>query len=354
MNKKLQDTIRNECSEVVDKSVSFLNDLRSEVVLVSGGTGFVGTWIAELISYLNDNHSFKTKLILLAKNVNDFDSKASHLSRRQDVTLIENDVRNLMDIPETVTYIVHAAANPDNRQHSSDPIRTMEVISKGTEAVLSAASRLGNIKKILNISSGQVYGPQPYALEQIPETYLGGPLCDSIVSVYPEAKRYGETLCLAYRNQFKLPIVTARPFAFIGPYQLLDKPWAINNFMRDSLLGGTIHIHGNDNTVRSYMYASDMAFWFLRILAAGKIGAAYNVGSSKGITLLDLAKKIAAKYPNKIDIIHDMPPNRIADKSRFVPDTSSAEQSLNLSVSVEMDEAIKRTINWYIELGDRN
>ncbi len=67
----------------------------------------------------------------------------------------------------------------------------------------------------------------------------------------------------------KLPVVTARPFAFIGPYQGLDKPWAVNNFLRDALLGVPIRILGDADTVRSYMYPSDMAFWLLAILAEG-------------------------------------------------------------------------------------
>ena len=79
--------------------------------------------------------------------------------------------------------------------------------------------------------------------------------------------RYAEAEAAAWRSVAKLPVVTARPFAFIGPYQGLDKPWAVNNFLRDALLCVPIRILGDADTVRSYMYPSDMAFWLLAILA---------------------------------------------------------------------------------------
>lgn len=348
MNIKPFDIIKRDCEEVFSGSIDLLFGLRNEKVLISGGTGFMGTWLTELISYLNDEHKFNIKLILLSRNANRFGLKAPHLATRKDIIIIEKDVKNLIEIPDDVTYIIHAAANPDNRLHSSDPLKVMGDISRGTDAVLSAAARLSRVKKILNISSGLIYGPQPYDLQKIPETYHGGPDCDSIVSVYSEAKRFAEALCTAYRNQFKLPIVTARPFAFIGPYQLLDKPWAINNFIRDGLAGGAIHILGNENTIRSYMYASDMSFWLLRILLAGTVGLAYNVGSPVGLTLRDLAEKIADKFPQRIEVVCDMPPNKVADKSRFVPDTMFAEKTLGLKLKVNLDEAIKRALAWYM------
>ncbi|MFZ2456926.1 MAG: NAD-dependent epimerase/dehydratase family protein [Candidatus Altiarchaeia archaeon] len=346
MTKPAQERIRKDCKEATQDTAPLLANLKNETILVTGGTGFMGTWLTEVLAYLNDNQGFNTKIILLSQNAYNFSLKAPHLATRKDVSLIEKDVRNLMEIPEEVSYIIHAAANPDNRLHSSDPIKVMSVISKGTESVLSAATRLPNIKKMLNISSGLIYGPQPLELEKMSEEYRGVSDCSSITSIYPEAKRYGESLCTAYRSQFKLPIVTARPFAFIGPYQLLDKPWAINNFIRDSLIGGPIRILGDKETVRSYMYASDMAVWILRILANGKPGLTYNVGSPHAITLKELAEKIAQNYPSPPKIVSDEQTRGGAKRSRFIPDTSLGEKTLGLTQKVDIDEAIRCTIMW--------
>lgn len=339
--------IKRDCEEALAGSVSMLSALKGEKLFITGGTGFMGSWLAELLCFLNDNHGFGVGITLLSGRAHDFSAKAPHLALRKDVKLIEQDVRNLMEIPDDVAYIIHAAASPDNRINASDPLRTMHVIANGTDAAVAAASRLSNLKKFLNISSGTVYGPQKPDMESMPESYSNGPDCSSALSAYAEAKRFAETLCSAYRSQFKMDIVTARPFAFIGPYQLLDKPWAINNFIRDSLLGGQIRILGDGQTVRSYMYPSDMAFWLLRILADGVSGLAYNVGSPHGITLLELAEKIASHFPTPPRIITGAATGGVIGRSRFVPDVSLAQNTLGLSIKVDLEETLKRTILWH-------
>lgn len=344
MEKYLREMITADCHDVVGSSSDALNKLRNRVVYVTGGTGFIGTWIAELVSYLNDTHNFGTQLYLLARDTNAFQDKVPHLAERADIHLIRSDVRNIIDLPVDVNYIIHAAATPDNRQHMSNPLAVMETITKGTAMMLDAATTLPNLFNILNISSGQIYGQQSRDIGTVTEDVAGILSCNSITSVYPEAKRYAETLCSAYWSTFKLPIVTARPFAFIGPYQSLDKPWAINNFIRDALTGNTIRIISNGMPVRSYMYPSDMAYWLLRMLVDGKSGMAYNLGSPYGITLRDVAEKVkrCANSTSEI-VIKEMH----QDDSVFVPDTSLVSSTLRLEIKVPIDKAVERSIRWF-------
>ena len=347
MNTDKLSTIQKDCAEATSGSIHLLSKLKDECILITGGTGFMGTWLTEMVAFLNDNHAFNSKLILLSESSQKFITKAPHLAMRDDVELIECDIRNVMEIPNEVGYIIHAAANPDNRMHASDPIKTMNVIANGADAILKASLRLPALKKILNVSSGLIYGPQPLDLDAIPENYQGSSDCGSVTSAYVEAKRFAETLCSAYRSQYKMPIVTARPFAFIGPYQLLDKPWAINNFIRDSLMGGTIRILGDGETVRSYMYPSDMAFWLLRILTDGTSGLAYNVGSPHDITLQQLAEEITNNFTVKPKISSHVAGEGKSYKSRLVPDVTLAQKSLGLSVKVDIAEAIEHTLLWH-------
>jgi dTDP-glucose 4,6-dehydratase len=124
----------------------------------------------------------------------------------------------------------------------------------------------------------------------------------------------------------------------------LDKPWAINNFLRDGISGGPIRILNDGETVRSYMYASDMAFWILRILTEGISGIAYNVGSPCPVTLKNLAEKIAINFTPRPDIRIG---TLFADpkyRSRFVPDVSLAAKSLGLDLKVNLDDSLKRTL----------
>ena len=344
MNERTAAALRADC-ESAATDVRVLEPLRGQRLLVTGGTGFMGSWIAEMATWLNDAHGFGIDLLLLAPSASAFGERAPHLASRADVTLIEEDVRNITGLPSGVTYVIHAAGTPDNRVHVTDPLRTMSTIANGTSAMLRAAADSQTLRKMLNVSSGLVYGAQPLDMAGMPETHAGGPSPDSISSIYAEAKRYAEAEAAAWRSQSKLPVVTARPFAFIGPYQGLDKPWAVNNFLRDALLGGPIRILGDADTVRSYMYPSDMANWLLAILVAGVPGTAYNVGSPDEITLGALAERIAASFPTPPAV--ECRPLGEPRINRFVPDVSRATSTLGLTVSVGLDRAIQRTVEWH-------
>jgi dTDP-glucose 4,6-dehydratase len=169
-----------------------------------------------------------------------------------------------------------------------------------------------------------------------------------VASAYAEAKRGGETLCAAYRAQHRLPTLNVRPFAFVGPYQHVDRPWAINNFLQDALRGGPIRILGNPATVRSYMYPSDMAAALLGLLVAGKTGGDYNLGSPEGITLGDLAGRIAEHSPTRVEVTVPQAPQRPGHLSRFVPDVTLAAQVLGARPAVDLESALRRTIQWML------
>jgi len=345
MNYSPQDSVRRDLSESFQET-SGLALLKGRKLYITGGTGFMGTWLLEALAWLNDTAVFGVSAAVISRNASEFKARHPHLASRKEFSFADRDAKDIIEIPGDVSYIVHAAGSPDNRFHSSDPMRAMGAISKGAEAVLEAAVRLPDLVKVLHISSGLVYGPQPMDLERIPETYPGGPDCSSITSVYAEAKRYAETLVAAYRSQYKLPVAVARPFAFIGPYQFLDKPWAVNNFINDAMRGGPIGILGDENTVRSYMYPSDMVHWLLTMLAAPGALGTYNLGSPEAVTLLSLAKKVSANFTPAPEIITAKPGQKRHGVSRFAPDVSVVQKNLGLKVRIGLDESIRRTLLW--------
>ncbi|MGI4787752.1 MAG: NAD-dependent epimerase/dehydratase family protein [Janthinobacterium lividum] len=338
--------IQQDLSTSLEGSLSALEPLRGGCLLVTGGTGFVGTWLAETVAYLNDQHGFDLRCLLMARNTELFSETMTHLTQRPEFEMVRNDVRNVRDLPEEVTWIIHAGATPDNRTHNTDPLRTADTIVSGTKAVLEAAIRLPRLDGFLNVSSGLVYGPQPPDVECISEDHFYGFDPSAFGAVYAESKRLAETLCFAYANQQRIRVVNARPFAFIGPYQHLDRPWAINNFIRDSLHGGPVRILGDGETVRSYMYPSDMAVWMLAILASGQSGESYNVGSSQAITLSAAAEAVTGHFSPPPKIIAGMSPARQTGHSRFVPNTARAQSGLGLKLSFHLAASLRRTLQW--------
>jgi len=337
--------VREDCRDVVKNRTEQLAALKNQTIVITGGTGFIGTWLAELVTCLNDDYRFGTKAVLVARSTDQFRTTKPHLANRGDVTFLKADVRHLLDMPKETNWVVHAASSPDNRFHASNPIETMMGIADGTAAVLRAVDRCSDLRMFLNISSGLIYGDQPLNLERVSEKYSGSPLCHAPTSAYAEAKRYGEALAVAARSQARIPAINVRPFAFIGPYQSLDTPWAINNFLWDSLNGNPIKVLGDGQTVRSYMYPSDAAFWILSMLTNAKTGSVYNIGSPEAITLEKLAQLVASYFSPKPEIVLRV--SSVAQQTRFVPDVTSALEQLGLKTTVSLEKSLTRTIEWH-------
>lgn len=340
------DFLTADYQAVTANGVEIFYPIKNDVVVITGGTGFVGTWLAGLIAFLNDYHQFNTQVILVARNIESFKVTRPHLAARPDIKLVSADIRHYSDLPMDTNWIIHAAASPDNRLHATQPLETMSVIANGTYSILRAAERCSNFKMLLNLSSGLIYGAQPMQQQNMHESYAGAPKCATVTSAYAEAKRYAETLCAASRSQARMPVVIARPFAFIGPYQSLERPWAINNFINEALCGKTIRILGDGNTVRSYLYASDMAYWLLAMLARGESGEIFNLGSDEAIDLKSLAAVISQKCVSKPNVQLSTAGNH-PQTSRFIPDLTFAETRLKLKRTVDLHTALEKTIKWH-------
>jgi nucleoside-diphosphate-sugar epimerase len=339
-NKIVYEDCKKSCTQIECFSI-----LDNQSILVSGGTGFMGKWIAEMVSYINETGKYNIKLYLLGRDIGKFKEEVPHLAEKPFVSLIEQDVRYLHNLPSDANYIIHAAGTPDNREHVSHPLKTIETFYKGTQSILDAATRLPDLRKIVHLSSHQVYGRND-SEKLINENFAGILEPNTVSNCYAESKRISETLCSYYRNYLKLPIFVLRPFAFIGPYQDLEKPWAINNFIRDGILGGPIRILGNGLTERSYLYGSDMAFWILKSLIDGKVGENYNLGSNHSISLNDLAIKIQHQMDSKIEILSKSSKESYTNLSRLVPNTNRITKDLNVVETFDIGGAIDRTILW--------
>jgi nucleoside-diphosphate-sugar epimerase len=343
---KAIEIVQADCLDVLKNRSDKLSKLRGSTLVVTGGTGFVGTWITELVACLNDHFSFGIQLLLISRRTEEFSKRCPHLSNRKDVSLQSTDVRYLTDLPKSTRWVIHAAGTPDARFHSSHPVETMMSTADGVATVLRAAERCSDFQMLLNVSSGLVYGAQPFDLERIPESYAGSVACGSASSAYADAKRFAETLCAAARSQARIPLLSVRPFAFVGPYQSLDSPWAVNNFIKDAIQGHSIRVLGDGQTLRSYLYASDMAYWLLRILTGGEQGQTYNMGSPEAVSLSVLAEKVSSFFTPAPAVVLRAGHTPTVSRSKFVPDTSKAKQNLGLDVTVSLDAALNKTIQW--------
>jgi dTDP-glucose 4,6-dehydratase len=331
--------IQEDCAKSCINTLN-LEKLKSSHILITGGTGFVGTWLTEMLIYLNENFNFNITIYLLSRNI----TPSKSYSEFKYVHFIKSDVKSLKELPSTINYVLHAAGTPDSREHVSNSIKTIDTFYKGTQNILDLASRLPNLVKIIHFSSNKIYGNNysKVPMDEYNTTIIGYNNQD----VYSESKRMSETLCKAYMSELHLPIIIVRPFAFIGPFQSLDKPWAVNNFIRDAILGGPIRILGNELTAKSYMYGSDLAYFVLNILSEGKVGEAYNLGSSHPMTLVELAIKIKNIINSEIEIKIRSSKDTYHETIFDVPNMTKLEHYFNIKPAFDIEDSLKRTILW--------
>ena len=244
-------------------------------------------------------------------------------------------------------WVIHAAANPDVRTHASNPLDTASVIVDGTMSVMRMSERLGQLRKLLYLSSGLVCSAQSTAVGGLAENAQGAPEPDASF-MYPNAKRFAETICSAARAQSRIPVLVARPFSFIGPYQSLDTPWAQTTFLADALRGKSIRVLGDGQVVRSYLYGSDAAYWFLKILTAGESGDVVNVGSPVSVTLQNLAQNVAKSFEPSPEIMFNTSPRSVGRAVHLLPDTTHAQKQYGLSVFTPLEDAVKLTVQWHL------
>jgi len=346
VNKAALDLVREDAAAVLNGRVPSLQALKGAQFSLTGGTGFLGTWLLELIARLNEEHGFGIRVWSLSRGAKAFALKWPHLASQPWLRLVEGDIRYLAELPRETQYLVHAAALTDRRICASNPSLVGEVNTVGAMRVLRAANLLEDLRKGVFLSSGLAVGRQAWELQAIDENHSGPVRCDRAESVYAESKRMAEVLAQCAISEWKAPLVTLRPFAFVGPYQSLELPWAVTDFMRDSLRGGPIRIMGDGATVRSILYAADFAYAVLAVLAHGKSLATYHVGSDEAVDLLSLARLIAGHFT-------PMPEIRTGlgqaghERTRLVPSIQRLRNELGFAPRFTVAAALERSLEWH-------
>ncbi|MBE3110629.1 MAG: NAD-dependent epimerase/dehydratase family protein [Acidobacteria bacterium] len=322
-----------------------LERLRGKTILLTGGTGFVGTWILETIAWLNETQEFGSTVHVPTRSPDHLCRRRPHLGGRRDIRMVCGDVRTFRYPHDTCSFVIHAAASSLRRPSVHDSREIANTIVDGTRHVLDLAAR-EHVESFLFVSSGAVYGPQPPQIERVPEDYTGAPDLASASSAYGEAKRYAEMMCTLYREADGVPVRVARPFALTGPYQDLVGGFALTDFIRCCLRSEGIRIEGDGTPVRSFCYAADLTTALLKILLDAEPGSVFNVGSECEISISELARLIVnvtgSSVPITIEGAHVA--GRRAD--RYVPDTSRLQQRLGFRPRYELTETLRRTIAW--------
>ena len=334
----------SDLHEIKTAGGALWSELRDARILVTGATGFFGRWLLESFSHINRECELGAFLVAVSRDPAKFKASAPHLAHDNFISFHRSDVRNFIPPQGNFTHIIHAATESCGAQKHHDAMHMVDTIISGTRHLLDFA-RTQNKPRFLYISSGAIYGAA--RVEVMNETDTTAPRLSDGNLEYSESKRMAETLCMLAHREWNLPVTIARGFSFIGPHFPLDEHFAIGNFIRDALAEKPIDIKGDGTAIRSYLYASDLTRWLWTILLRGTPGEAYNVGSDQAITIRQVAEQVKRIIAPKIDIHIAGKANRRAPKIAQVPGIQKAKKELQLIPHISLDEAIRRTAEWY-------
>ncbi len=339
-----------DLSSVLERTRDLWEGLRNQRIFVTGGTGFFGRWLLESFLYANRELGLASCITLLTRDPASFVARVPHAAGDPAVSLVQGDVKNFAFPTGEYSHIIHGAAESSTIGSDRDPESMFSTIVDGTRQVLDFAAAAGT-RRLLFVSTGAVYGPQPPNLERLSEEYSGAPPPTDARSAYGEAKRAGELLCVLRADAGGTESMIARCFAFVGPHLPLDGHFAVGNFIRDALEKRPVEVAGDGTPFRSYLYAADLAVWLWTILFKGRAGRPYNVGSEEAISIADLAGAVASLEAPALEVRVVQRANRGAIAPRYVPCVRRAREELGLGQTVSQESALRRTMAWWRACG---
>lgn len=313
-------------------------------IFMTGGTGFIGRWMLEALRDADRRMGLGCDVTILTRNPSAFAAKAPDLAHYAGFRFVAGDVLGLAAGSDRYSHVIHAATDASADLNENDPRQMFDTVVTGTRRALDFAVGAG-AKRFFFLSSGAVYGAQPWEVTHVDEEYRGGPDPRDARAAYAEGKRAAEMLCAIYAKQFGLDIVNARIFALLGPLLSLDIHFAAGNFIRDAMAGQVVRVQGAGTAERSYLYASDLTVWLWTILLRAPAGSVYNCGSEEAVSIADLARRTASLLGGPGAEILGRP-DAGWNPGRYVPSNARIRRELGVEMQVGLDEAIRRTAIW--------
>ena len=309
-------------------------------ILITGGAGFIGSHLCDRL--LADGHS----VVVLDNLITSSISNVAHLTDSNMFRFINQNVAHYIDLPEPVEAVMHFASPASPSQTAPNgylqlPIQTLKAGALGTLNALGVAKRYDAL--FVLASTSEVYG-DPLVHPQ-DEDYWGNVDPVGPRSVYDEAKRFAEALTMAYNRTHGVKTRIVRIFNTYGPRMALDDGRVVPNFICQALKGKPLTIYGDGLQTRSFCYVDDLVDGILRLMSSG-ITKPTNIGNPHEITILEFADTINGLADNTAGTILEDKRTQ-GDPQQRKPDISRAENLLNWTPQVTLEEGLTRTISYF-------
>ncbi|MCM8807458.1 MAG: SDR family oxidoreductase [Candidatus Omnitrophica bacterium] len=308
-------------------------------VLISGGAGFIGSHLCDF--FINNGYIVWCLDNFLTSNKKNIE----HLLKNKNFHLLEIDLIKLEEnkIKEKFNFVLHFASPASPVDYLKYPIETLKVNSIGTEKMLNIA--LNSNAVFLFASTSEVYGDPLIPVQD--ENYWGNVNPIGPRSVYDEGKRYGEAITMAFFRKYKLNTKIIRIFNTYGPRMRLNDGRVIPNFIYNALNNKPLPIYGDGKQTRSFCYIDDLIEGIIKVLEVN-YNLPINLGNPEEFMIIELAEKIEKIFGRKLgfEFLPPMPD----DPRKRKPDITLAKKLLNWEPKIKLEEGLKKTIDYYLNL----
>lgn len=303
-------------------------------VLLTGAAGFLGSHLSEML--VKDGHSVIGLDDLSTGSI----TNLAGLKNNPGFSFIEGDVRSPIKLE--VDAILNFACPASPKQYQLDPVRTIETNFLGMINLLHLARETG--ARIIQASTSEVYGDPTESPQR--ETYWGNVNPIGIRSCYDEGKRAAETLCFDYLRQYHVDARVIRIFNTYGPRMAVGDGRVVSNFIVQALQGKEITIYGDGSQTRSFCYVDDLVEGIRKVLNLSKsLDSPINLGNPNEFSMIELANKVIAISGSKSKVEFKVLPED--DPKQRKPDIQKAKALLGWQPSVELDNGIEKSINYF-------
>lgn len=306
-------------------------------ILVTGGAGFIG-------SHLIDRLLERGDTVICVDNFFTGQRKniEQHLNN-PNFSLIEHDiVQPLMGMEVDQIYNLACPASPIHYQYN--PIKTVKTSTIGMINMLGLAKKCG--ARILQASTSEIYG-DPTVHPQ-PESYWGNVNTIGPRSCYDEGKRVAETLCMDYHREHSVDIRIIRIFNTYGPRMHPQDGRVVSNFIVQALEGKPITIYGDGSQTRSFCYVDDLVRGMVALMNQTQTIGPINVGNPGEFSMKQLADKVIELIGTTSTVEYKSLPQD--DPKQRQPDITLARKFLNWEPTIELEEGLKKTIEYFREI----
>ena len=312
-------------------------------VLITGGSGFVGSHLAEALLERGDEVLVLDNLS--TGSIDNIRHLKSHPKFSYTIDAVENEPV-LAELIDRADVVVHLAAAVGVKLIVEQPVHTIETNVRGTEVVLKHANK--KKKLVLIASTSEVYGKSVAVPFTEDADLVLGPTSKHRWA-YACSKMIDEFLALAYWKERKLPVIIVRLFNTVGPRQTGQYGMVIPNFVRQALAGHPITVFGDGTQSRSFTYVGDVVRAMVALIDEPRaVGHVFNIGNGEEITIGDLARRVRTLAGSESEIV-TIPYDKayesgFEDMPRRVPDISKIAGLIGYAPTVGLDEILNRVI----------